>query len=137
MRIAAGNVLIIAAVINVFAALGYLGGGALSSAGGTSALSKELQEEANKSGQQVPAARAAAMAKSKQAPDNTPSGNVLMGFGAFLVLTIATSIEGALCLFRGKAAKFIIVAALLAAGAEIGGILITRFGAANILGLVG
>jgi len=137
MRIAAGIVLIIAAVINVFAALGYLGGGALSSAGGTSALSKALQEEANKSGQQLTAEQSAAMAKIKQATDNAPSGNVLMGFGAFLVLTIATSIAGAVCLFRGKAAKFIIVAALLAAGAEIGGILITRFGAANILGLVG
>src|SRR5690242_13644060 len=119
MRIAAGIVLIIAAVINVFAALGYLGGGALSSAGGANALSKALQEETNKPGQQLTAEQSAAMAKIKQATDNAPSGNVLMGFGAFLVLTIVTSIAGAVCLFRGKAATFIIVAALMAAGAEI------------------
>jgi hypothetical protein len=52
-------------------------------------------------------------------------------------VTVATSIAGAVCLFRGKAAKFIILAALLAAGAEIGGILLTRFGYANIAGLLG
>jgi hypothetical protein len=134
MRIVAGIVLIIAAVINIFAALGYLGGGALSSGGG-SAFSKALQEEAAKSGRS--ADEAAAIAKLQQASDKAPSGTVLMGFGAFLVLTVATSIAGAVCLFRGKAAKFIILAALLAAGAEIGGIMITRFGYANIAGLLG
>ena len=134
MRIAAGIVLIIAAVINIFAALGYLGGGALSSAGG-SAFSKALQEEAAKSGRS--ADEAAALAKIQQATDKAPSGSVLMGFGAFLALTVATSIAGAVCLFRGKAGKFIMIAAVLAAGAEIGGILITRFGLTNIAGLAG
>jgi hypothetical protein len=60
-----------------------------------------------------------------------------MGFGAFLLVTVVTSIAGAVCLFRGKAAKFIIAAALLAAGAEVGGIVLLRFGAANIAGLLG
>jgi hypothetical protein len=134
MRIAAGIVLIIAAVINIVAALGYLGGGALSSAGASSALSKALQDEARKN--QTPE-EAAALAKIQQASDKAPSGTTLMGFGVFLVVTVATSIAGAVCLFRGKAAKFIILAALLAAGAEIGGILLTRFGYANIAGLLG
>jgi hypothetical protein len=137
MRIAAGIVLIIAAIINIVAALGYLGGGALSSAGGGSALSKALAEESRKSGTQLTAEQNAAMAKLQQATENGPSGTALMGFGVFLVVTVVTSIAGAVCLFRGKAAKFIIVAALLAAGAEIGGILITRFGAANVAGLLG
>jgi len=135
MRIAAGVILIIAAVINIVAALGYLGGGALSSAGGASALSKALQEESGKSANT--AETNAALAKLQQATDNAPSGKTLMGFGGFLLVTVVTSIAGAVCLFRGKAAKFIIVAALLAAGAEIGGIVLLRFGAANIAGLVG
>jgi len=135
MRIAAGIILIIAAVINIVAALGYLGGGALSSAGGASALSEALQKEAAKSGQT--AETSAAMAKLQAATDNAPSGKALMAFGGFLVVTVVTSIAGAVCLFRGKGAKFIIVAALLAAGAEIGGIVLLRFGAANIAGLLG
>ena len=135
MRIAAGIILIIAAVINIVAALGYLGGGALSSAGGSSALSKALQEESAKQGNA--AETSAALAKLQQATDNAPSGKALMGFGAFLLVTVVTSIAGAVCLFRGKAAKFIIAAALLAAGAEIGGIVLLRFGAANIAGLLG
>jgi hypothetical protein len=135
MRIVAGIILIIAAVINIVAALGYLGGGALSSAGGSSALSKALAEEARKGGQTPE--ETAALAKIQQASDKAPSGTALMGFGVFLVVTVATSIAGAVCLFRGKAAKFIILAALLAAGAEIGGIMITRFGYANIAGLLG
>jgi len=135
MRIAAGIILIIAAVINIVAALGYLGGGALSSAGGASALSKALQEESAKSANT--ADTSAALAKLQQATDNAPSGKALMGFGAFLLVTVVTSIAGAVCLFRGKAAKFIIAAALLAAGAEVGGIVLLRFGAANIAGLLG
>ena len=135
MRIAAGIILIIAAVINIVAALGYLGGGALSSAGGASALSKALQEESAKSANT--ADTNAALAKLQQATDNAPSGKALMGFGAFLLVTVVTSIAGAVCLFRGKAAKFIIAAALLAAGAEVGGIVLLRFGAANIAGLLG
>lgn len=135
MRIAAGVILIIAAVINIVAALGYLGGGALSSAGGATAFSKALQEESGKSANT--AETNAALAKIAQATDNAPSGKTLMGFGGFLLVTVVTSIAGAVCLFRGKAAKFIIVAALLAAGAEIGGIVLLRFGIMNIAGLVG
>jgi hypothetical protein len=135
MRIAAGIILIIAAVINIVAALGYLGGGALSSAGGASALSKALQEESAKSANT--ADTSAALAKLQQATDNAPSGKALMGFGAFLLVTVVTSIAGAVCLFRSKAAKFVIVASGLALAAEVIGSLIIGFGPGKILGLVG
>ena len=42
-----------------------------------------------------------------------------MGFGLFLLVTVGTSIAGAVCLFRRKAAKFIIIAAAMAIGAEV------------------
>ena len=43
-----------------------------------------------------------------------------MGFGVFLLVTVGTSIAGAVCLFRSKAAKFIIAASALAILAEVG-----------------
>ena len=55
----------------------------------------------------------------------------------FLLVTVGTSIAGAVCLFRSKGAKFIIVAAALAIGAEVIGTVIIGFGIGKILGLVG
>jgi hypothetical protein len=60
-----------------------------------------------------------------------------MGFGVFLLVTVGTSIAGAVCLFRRKAAKFIIVAAALALAAEVIASLIIGFGIGKILGLAG
>jgi hypothetical protein len=55
----------------------------------------------------------------------------------FLLVTVGTSIAGAVCLFRRKAPKFILVACVLALAAEVIGSVIIKFGAGNVLGLLG
>jgi hypothetical protein len=136
MRIAAGVILLIAVVINIFGAMRYLGGGALGSGG--SDLSKMLQEEVRKNSKDLNPEQKAAMAKLDEATAKaSSSANTYMAFGGFLVLTVITSLVGAIMLFRGKGAKFIIVAALLAGAAEIISIMITSFGVTNVAGLLG
>jgi hypothetical protein len=134
MRIAAGIVLIIAALINIFAAIGYLGAGGAVAAGGK--LTQLAEEQARKEGRTMTPEEKQAMAQLNAASSSMKtSPGALMGFGAFLVLTVVTSIIGAVSLFQGKRAKFILVAGVLAAAAEVVGILITTFGFTNIIGL--
>jgi hypothetical protein len=62
-----------------------------------------------------------AVAKLDAAAGKASAGaGALMGFGVFLLVTVGTSIAGAVCLFRSKAAKFIIAASALAILAEVG-----------------
>ena len=61
---------------------------------------------------------------------------MLMGFGAFLLVTVGTSIAAAVQLFRRKGAMFIMVAAVLVLAAEIIGALILKFGVMNVPGVV-
>jgi hypothetical protein len=136
MRIAGGVILIIAAVINLFAAFGYLAGGAL--VGGAGKLSTMVAEESKKQGRELTDDQKKAFADMDTATSKLgASAGALMGFGVFLLVTVGTSIAGAVCLFRGKAAKFIIVAAALAIGAEVIGSIIIKFGVTNVIGLVG
>ena len=44
---------------------------------------------------------------------------IAMAYGLFLLITVGTSIAGAVNLFRQRAAKFIVVAAVLALTAEV------------------
>jgi len=118
MRVAAGVILIIAAVMNLFAAFGYLAGGAL--VGGAGKLTSMAAEETRKQGKELTEEQKAQYAQINEA--SSKMGNVagpLMGFGVFLLVTVGTSIAGAVCLFRRKAAKFIMIAAGLAIGAEV------------------
>jgi len=133
MRIAAGVILILAAVINLFAAIGYF------TIGGAGKLAAIGAEEAKKSNDPNATAEAKeAMAKLDAASKQLgASGGAMMGFSAYLLVTVGTSIAGAVCLFRKKAAKFILVASVLAIGAEVIGSVIIGFGPGKILGLVG
>jgi hypothetical protein len=118
MRVAAGVILIIAAVINLFAALGYLASGAI--VGGAGKFTNMVAEESKKQGRELTEEQ-----KEQFAQINETSGKMggsagaLMGFGVFLFVTVGTSIAGAVCLFRRRAATFIIIAAALAIGAEV------------------
>jgi hypothetical protein len=132
MRIAAGIVLIIAAVMNVFGAMAYLGGGALVS--GASSLSKMAEEEMKKSGQEMTAEQKQAMASLQDAKTKVSTAG-WMPFGAFLLVTAVISIIGAVSLFQGKRAKFILVAAILVIAGEVIGTLMTGFGIGKIIGL--
>jgi hypothetical protein len=118
MRVAAGVILIIAAVINLFAALGYLAGGAI--VGGAGKLTDMATEESKKQGRELTEEQKQQFAQIKEASGKMGgSAGALMGFGVFLLVTVGTSIAGAVCLFRRKAATFIIIAAALAIGAEV------------------
>lgn len=136
MRIAAGVILIIAAVINLFAAFGYLAGGAM--VGGAGKLQNMVAEESKKQGRELTEEQKRSFEQLDAASAKLgASAGALMGFGVFLFVTVGTSIAGAVCLFRSKAAKFIIVSAALAIGAEVIGSVIIGFGIGKILGLVG
>jgi hypothetical protein len=118
MRVAAGVILIIAAVINLFAALGYIASGAV--VGGGSKFTSMVAEESAKQGRELTEEQKQQFAQINAASSKmSGSAGVLAGFGAFLFVTVGTSIAGAVCLFRRKAPKFILIASGIAIGAEI------------------
>jgi hypothetical protein len=118
MRVAAGVILIIAAVINLFAAFGYLAGGALM--GGAGKLSTMVEEQSKKQRRELTEKQKKSFAELNAASAKMGgSAGALAGFGVFLFVTVGTSIAGAVCLFRRKAPTFIMIAAGLAIAAEV------------------
>jgi hypothetical protein len=129
MRVAAGVILIIAAVFNLIASLGYLAGGAATSSVANMAESGYVQ------GQQLTAEQQAELDEIKSEVGG--SGIGLMAFGVFLLVSVGILIAGAVFLFQDKKPQFIMIAGAMAIVGEVIGILITTFGVTNILGLVG
>jgi hypothetical protein len=133
MRIAAGVLLIIAAVINLFASLGYLGGGAATS--GLSNLSETVIEsslmEANSSLTAEEAAQAA-----KASGNMGGAGGMLMAMGVFLLASVGVLIAGAVFLFQSIQPKFALAAGVMSIVAEALGMALTSFGVMNLIGLV-
>jgi hypothetical protein len=118
MRVAAGVILILAAVVNLFGALGYFASGAV--VGGAGKLTTALEEESRKQGRELTEEQKASFAQLNDASGKMKNvAGPLMGFGVFLFVTAGTSIAGAVCLFRRKAVKFIMVACGLAIAAEV------------------
>ena len=133
MRIAAGVLLIIAAVINLFASLGYLGGGAVTT--GLGSVSETAIESSLMSADpSMDPAEAAAAAEVSS--DFRSAGGVLMGMGVFLLVSVGIFIAGAVFLFQSKNAKFAMAAGIMALVGEGLGIAITSFGIMNVIGLV-
>lgn len=137
MRIAAGVLLIIVGIMNGLAGMGY------AAAGGGGELAKQAAAEAVKNAdtsKMTPEQKAQfdkAQADLKKATDATSTGGMAI-FGIFLIVMLALQIAGAVTLFMQKAAKFIMVVAILGIVAELGGVLAfsVPFGITNILGLV-
>jgi len=122
MRVAAGVILIISAVINLFAAFSYfaVGGVGKMASSGSNVLGQAMADAEKKQGREMNAEEKASMAQMDAAAGKIGSSSgALMGFGGFLFVTVGTSIAGAVCLFRRKAVKFIFVAAALAIAAEV------------------
>ncbi|MGJ8664515.1 MAG: hypothetical protein ACSHWU_12740 [Marinicella sp.] len=128
MKIAAGVILIIAAVFNLFAGLAYLGGGAA-----TSSLSDVATTEMMQS--QMTDAEKAEM--ERVTSEVSGSGMGFMAFGVFLLVSVGILIAGAVFLFTNKKAQFIMIAGGMAILAEVIGVLITTFGITNLVGIVG
>ena len=133
MRIAAGVLLIIAAVINLFASLGYLGGGAattgLSNIGDTVIESSMMESDSGFTVQEAAQA-------SELSGDIRGAGGILMAMGVFLLVSVGVLIAGAVFLFQSKQAKFALAAGVMAIVAELLGIGLTSFGIMNLIGLV-
>lgn len=130
MRTAAGVILIIAAVFNLIASLGYVAGGAA-----TTGLSEAAIYAEQQSGNQMTTEQKEAIDKVQDQVGGTGIG--LLAFGVFLLVSVGILITGAVFLFQNKKPQFIMVAGGMAILAEVIGILITKFGVMNILGLVG
>ena len=132
MRVAAGVLLIIAALINLFASLGYLGGGAATT--GLSSVSESVIEASlieDGAMTQEEAREAAELTNNMKG-----AGGMLMGMGVFLLVSVGILIAGAVFLFQSKKAKFVMAAGIMALAAEGLGIAITSFGVMNLIGLV-
>ncbi len=134
MRIAAGVLLIIAAIFNVIAgathgiigAAGEMVGEAVEESGALKAVTDEVAKEDTKAAAEV----------SKTAANLTEGATGVKYFGFFLLAMFVVQIIGAVMLFTGKGKLFIFIVAGLSILAEIGGIVILSFGLSNIPGLV-
>jgi len=133
MRIAAGVLLIIAAVINLFASLGYLGGGAVTTGLGDIGESAIEATMLAADGDMTAEERATA---AEFADDMSGSGGLLMAMGMFLLVSVGILIAGAVFLFQSKQAQFALVAGIVALVAEVLGMALTSFGIMNLIGLV-
>ncbi len=136
MRIAAGVLLIVVAVIDLVAGLGYVvAGGAVGMASKSGAsLPQAYDVEARRQGKEISAEE---KARAEQVLNKVAANaGRLAGFGAFLLVVVGLSIAGAVQLFRSKGAKFVMVAAALVVVGEIIGAVILGFGFRNVPGLV-
>lgn len=134
MRTAAGVILIIAAVLNLMASLGYLAGGGAATALGSGMSEIAIMAE-QESGNKMTAQQKEDMQKIKEQTGGAGIG--LMAFGVFLLVSVGILIAGAVFLFKNTKPQFIMIAGGMAILAEVIGSLISSFGVMNILGLVG
>jgi len=138
MKVSAGVILIIAAILNLFASFGYFAGGALTTAGAeyaddyaqTAQSSQDLAQLSDSDKAQIAEVRNSLQAGSAV-------GGGLMIYGIFLLVSVGILIAGAVFLFKDSNAKFVVIAGAVAIVAELLSIYITSFGFMNVLGIVG
>ena len=135
MRIATGVILIVAAVLNLLASLGYLAGGAVT--GGLTEMGAQMEQAAQQDREMSEEDKAAAEAAKEMFSAASSYGPLLLAFGVFLLISVGILIAGAVFLFQGKKPGFIIGAGVVAIAAEVIGILITAFGVTNLVGIIG
>jgi hypothetical protein len=119
MRVAAGVLLIIAAIINLGAGLTFLGSGA--AVGSMGKLASMAEKSSQEQGRELSEEQKAQLAEANQAskdPEVGKAARVAMAYGLFQLITVGTSIAGAVCLFRRRSPKVIVVAAALLLLAE-------------------
>ncbi len=136
MRVAAGVILILAAIIDLFAGIGYMTVGAVAANAGKveKAIEKNVRENG---GFNAADRRAIDKFDTTQKTKVEKEGGGLLLFGIFLLVTVGTSIAAAVLLFMQRRPAFIIVAGSMAILGEVVGILLIKFGVANVFGLVG
>ena len=129
MNIAAGVLLIIAAIFNVMAGCTYAVGGAI--AGGVGEMQDEIANN--------PDYQAGLEAEGAEMPDGDSmkaagAGLATWGFALFGIAGIM--IGGAVCAFTKKKKGFVLVTGVLAIIAEGVGLVLIGFGIGNIVGLL-
>lgn len=140
MRIAAGVILIIAAIFNVIAGAGYVVGGGVVAVGGAvlDEAGKQMSAELAKTGDATSdEAKKAQEELGKVTSVAKAGGTGLLVFGFFLWLMFVLQIVGSVLLFLAKAKGFCMVVGVLSILAEIGGVVLIAFGWTNLFGLVG
>jgi len=119
MRITAGVLLIIVAIINIVAGAGYVLGGSAATAVAESAAADESIGAETK----------------KEAAEAKAAGGTLKAFGFGLWVSVVLQIAGAVVLFRRKAKGFAAGVGALTAITEVIGIALIGFGILNLPGL--
>jgi hypothetical protein len=131
MRTAAGVILIVLAVINLFSSLFYFG------LGGAGKLTAMAAEQSQREGYDVPPESQRSAEVLKDAPRQLgTTASALLGLAVLMLVTVGTSIAAAVCLFRRRAAKFVVAAAALVVAAEVLNMVLVRFGWGNAPGLI-
>ena len=129
MNIAAGVLLIIAAVFNIIGGCGYAVGGAV--VGGVGDFGSELQKEMEAAD---PSLANSELASESEKAKALGAGLSVWGFALFGIAGIM--IAGGVLSFMKKKKLFVLVTGILAIIAEVVGIGLTEFGISNIVGLV-
>jgi hypothetical protein len=129
MNVAAGVLLIIAAVFNIMAGCTYAVGGAVAGAAGD--FGSELQKEMEAADPTLADTEFADNADTAKA---VGAGLAFWGFALFGIAGLM--IGGAVCSFMKKKKGFVLATGVLAIIAEVVGIGLTAFGISNVVGLV-
>jgi hypothetical protein len=134
LRVTAGVLLILAAVVNLVTALGYAWGGATDYDLNLRKVQKTAAKKATAEGRDYTPAETAQIDAARQHARSSAKGYLV--FAGFLALTVVASIVAAVSLFQGKRGRFILFAALLVGGAEMVGGTMGRLGWINGFGLL-
>jgi len=139
MKIAAGIILIVAAIMNIFGGSKFVLTGGAATVGAMAA--DALNEEAAKQGIEVDEAAKAQLKEGTGELKTLGTGHLV--FGLFLWVMFVMQIVGAVFLFISKSKMFIFIVAVLSVLAEVGSMVLTPdflgggFGWTNIFGLLG
>jgi hypothetical protein len=133
MRTASGVLLIIVAIIFLFASFGYLLGGALTT--GFSQFAPEIAEETAKDNNKELTDKEKREAEDFQAI-GTAVGGGLLAFGLFLLVSVGILIAGAVFLFQGRKPGFIYVAGFLAILGPVLSYFITGFNVIKVFEII-
>lgn len=134
MKITAGVILILVAVLNLFAAMGYMLGGALGT--NVASLTEHVVESTE---HDLDEAEIEEMRTGlEEIDDMNLAGSLFMIFGVLLLASVGVLIAAAVFLFKGSKAGFILVAGAYAIVLELSGVGVTKdLGVTNMIGLVG
>jgi hypothetical protein len=137
MRVAAGVILILVAIIDLFAGIGYVTIGAV--AANADKVEKAVERRMREKGKSFTTDERRSLDKfdTTEKTKVEKAGGGLLLFGVFLLVTVGTSIAAAVLLFMQRRPAFIIVAGSMAILGEVIGILLIKFGVSNVFGLVG